>query len=166
MCSSSSDPSSASVPSETTSTSAAPAEAVAADGIGVGAVVAAAAVDVDDLPAEPEEVDDPLARFAIAAAQQQAAERGEEDDGVDMSFINRALAESRRMRGETSKSQQKRTEQMAALCARHGEQSAQVMAAAMAEHAAEVLVPPQATGVPEGESTELTASEAEAAPLA
>ena len=85
-----------------------------------------------------------MARFAVAAARQQAAERGEDEDaGVDMSFINRALAESRRMRAAANKDQLKRKEQLAQLCARHGESSAQYMADAMQEHAAEVLTEQQ-----------------------
>ena len=105
---------------------------------------AAPFADDDDVAGAGEEGDDPMARFAVAAARQQAAERGEDEDaGVDMSFINRALAESRRMRAAANKDQLKRKEQLAQLCARHGESSAQYMADAMQEHAAEVLTEQQ-----------------------
>lgn len=83
---------------------------------------------------------DPLDHFAVAAVQQQAAERG--DDEVDMSFVTRALAESRRMRGEADLSVKKREDLAADLRAHLGHHSTQVMQAAMAEHAAEVFVQP------------------------
>ena len=74
---------------------------------------------------------------------------GDEGDGgaVDEGFIARALAESRRMRGEASLSHQKRADNAARLAARHGQRGAGAMAAAMAEHAAEVLSPEAAAAV-------------------
>ena len=144
----------------------------AADAIDVAAVVAAGANEenvavaepaVDDAAAaarqdEAQVEEDPLARFAVAAAQRQAVERGDDaEDGVDMAFVTRALAESRRMRDAATKDQKKRADQLAQLCARHGEQSAQLMAQAMAEHAAEVLTPQQAALV--------AAEQAEAMPI-
>jgi hypothetical protein len=100
----------------------------------------------DDAPAVP--AVDPLAAFAIDAARRQAAERlaagtaEEGDDGeVDEGFIQRALAESKRMRGEAQKDYKKRADLAARIAATHGEQGADLLAAAMAEHAAEVLSP-------------------------
>lgn len=108
--------------------------------------------------------EDPLARFAIAAARQQAAERGEEEaEGVDMAFITRALAESRRMRGAAAKDQKKRADNMASMVARHGEQSAAYVQAAMAEHAAEVLTPQAQALVASAEAQ--AEEEAAAAPM-
>lgn len=91
----------------------------------------------------PEEMGDPLDEFAVAAARRQAAERDEEgvDEGVNEAFIQRALAESRRMRGEASLSLKKRADLAAKLAAQHGESGVSFMAAAMAEHASEVLAP-------------------------
>ena len=87
---------------------------------------------------------DPLENFAVNLARQQAAERGEEEDeGVDEAFIARALAESRRMRQETGKSNQKRAANMAAVANRHGAGGLSAIQAAMQEHAAEVLSPQQ-----------------------
>ena len=87
---------------------------------------------------------DPLENFAVNLARQQAAERGEEEDeGVDEAFIARALAESRRMRQETGKSNQKRAANMAAVADRHGAGGLSAIQAAMQEHAAEVLSPQQ-----------------------
>ena len=80
---------------------------------------------------------DPLENFAVNLARQQAAERGEEEDeGVDEAFIARALAESRRMRQETGKSNQKRAANMAAVADRHGAGGLSAIQAAMQEHAA------------------------------
>ena len=101
-------------------------------------------VDADDElldVAAPE--DDPLANFAVNAARQQATERGEDENDVDMGFITRALAESRRMRSEASISHKKRADLAASIAARHGEHSLQYMADARAEHAAEVLTAQQ-----------------------
>ena len=111
----------------------------------------AVAVGVSDEPTA-QEGEDGLEAFALEAARRQAEARGDDDDGVEegaqSGFIARALAESRRMRGEASLSHQKRAELAASIAARHGEQSRQVMADAMAEHAAEVL--------PDAESVEAT----------
>jgi len=112
--------------------------------------IAPVAVDVSE-PTAPEG-EDGLEAFALEAARRQAEARGDDDDGVDEAaqsgFIARALAESRRMRGEASLSHQKRAELAASIAARHGEHSRQVMADAMAEHAAEAL--------PDAESAEAT----------
>ena len=93
----------------------------------------------------------------------------EYDEGeVDMGFINRALAESRRMRGEASQSHRKRADLAAATVARYGERSTQVMADAMAEHAAEVLSPEHqaALGMEPAEATgDTTMAEANASAL-
>ena len=62
---------------------------------------------------------------------------------MDEAFIARALAESRRMRQETGKSNQKRAANMAAVADRHGAGGLSAIQAAMQEHAAEVLSPQQ-----------------------
>ena len=106
-----------------------------------GADEAAAAADgpVDDAAA------DPLEAFAVDAARRQAVERGEDEADVDEAFIARALGESRRMRQETGKSNQKRAANFAAIAGRHGEEGLSAIQAAMQEHAAEVLAPEQAS---------------------
>ena len=98
---------------------------------------------------------DPLEHFAIDLARRQAVERGEEEADVDEAFIARALAESRRMRAETGKSQQKRAANFASVAGRHGEHGMHALHQAMEEHAAEVLTPDQraATGVGEERPT-------------
>lgn len=102
-----------------------------------------AAGAVDTTADEPEAAADPLAAFAVEAARRQAVERGEEEASVDEAFIARALGESARMRNETGKSNQKRAANLAAVAGRHGEQGLSAIQAAMAEHAAEVLAPPE-----------------------
>ena len=101
---------------------------------------------------------DMLEAFVLQAARSQAAQRdaeGVEEDPVDPavqeSFITRALAESRRMRGEASLSQKKRAELSASIAARHGEQSVQVLADAMVEHAEEALNPQEAEATGQAE---------------
>lgn len=95
----------------------------------------------DDVEEEEPPID-PLGEFAANLARQQAVERGE-DDEVDESFIARALAESRRMRGEAAQSNTKRAALSAELASRHGEHGLRTIEAAMVEHAAEVLTPQQ-----------------------
>ena len=111
-------------------------------------------VPVDDAAdaADEDEAADPMAEFAVGLARQQAVERGEEEDSVDESFIARALAESRRMRQETGKSNQKRAANFGSIGQRYGEQGLSSMQEAMREHAAEVLSPEQtlATGLETG----------------
>lgn len=103
----------------------------------------------DESADEPLPADDSLAAFAVEAARQQAAQRGEGDDAVDEAFIARALATSQRMRQEALKSQQKRAANLAAVAAQHGDIGLVTMQQAMQEHAAEVLTPNQiaATGL-------------------
>ena len=96
-----------------------------------------------------ESSEDPLAEFAVDAARRQAVERGDDPEDVDEAFINRALAESLRMRKETGKSNQKRAANFATISTRHGEQGLASFHQAMEEHAAEMLTPQQlvATGL-------------------
>mmetsp|Transcript_76043 Transcript_76043/g.150672 ORF Transcript_76043/g.150672 Transcript_76043/m.150672 type:complete len:142 (-) Transcript_76043:132-557(-) len=109
---------------------------------------------------------DALEQFVLQAARSQAAERMEEDEDdtvdaeVQESFIARALAESRRMRGEASQSQKKRAELTASIAARHGQQSVQVLADAMVEHAAEALHPQEAEATGQGEVESMVESQA------
>ena len=98
-----------------------------------------AAADAEDAVA------DPMAAWAVGLARQQAVERGEEEASVDESFIARALAESRRMRQETGKSNQKRAANFGTIGQRYGEAGLSAIQAAMQEHAAEVLSPAQAS---------------------
>ena len=99
---------------------------------------------------------DPLDAFVAESLDRQAAERGEPVTEVDETFVARALAESRRMRQETGKSNQKRAANFAAIAGRHGDAGLTALQAAMQEHAAEVLSPAQAaaTGLA-GETSDL-----------
>ena len=98
------------------------------------AAAAAAAEDATPL--------DPLAAFAVGLAHQQAEARGETGD-VDEAFLARALAESRRMRGEATNSQGKRAALAAQIAANHGETGLSSIQAAMKEHQQEVLTQQQ-----------------------
>ena len=111
-------------------------------GAPVDEVMEGEATDSSDEPPE-----DGLAAFAADAARRQAVERGEEASDVDEAFINRALAESRRMRGEAMQSQEKRAALAAQVASHHGERGLDQIQNAMREHAAEVLTQQQAEAV-------------------
>ena len=100
----------------------------------------------DDAPPPPPPTE-PLENFMVEAARAQAVERGEEADDVDEAFINRALAESRRMRSEANSSNAKRAANFASIASRHGTEGVSAIQQAMLEHAAEVLLPEQQTAV-------------------
>lgn len=98
---------------------------------------------------------DPLAAFAVGLARQQAEERGDEGE-IDENFVSRALAESRRMRGEATQSHGKRAALAASIAASHGEGGVSAIQAAMREHAAEVLSQQQQATLAAAEATAAT----------
>ena len=77
---------------------------------------------------------DGLAQFAIGMVEQQAAERGEEVTEVDMSFVQRALAESTRMRRETQNSDAKRAALWEGISSSQGPAAVDTLQQAMSEH--------------------------------
>jgi hypothetical protein len=95
-----------------------------------------------DPPAAPPPVaetnEDGLANFALGEVQRQAAERGEEVTEVDVSFVQRALAESQRMRREKQSSDAKRAALWEGIEQRQGMGAVNGLQSAMSEHRTEV----------------------------
>ena len=81
--------------------------------------------------------EDGLAQFALGEVERQAAERGEQVTEVDMSFVQRALAESNRMRRETENSDAKRAAMWESIAAAQGPDGVAHLQSAMCEHKVE-----------------------------
>jgi len=98
----------------------------------------------EDQPSEPPAAPPPadgndgLANFALGEVQRQAAERGEEVTEVDVSFVQRALAESQRMRREKQSSDAKRAALWEGIEQRQGMSAVDGLQSAMSEHRTEV----------------------------
>ena len=88
--------------------------------------------------ADTAEPNDGLANFALGEVQRQAAERGEEVTEVDVSFVQRALAESQRMRREKANSDAKRSALWEGIETRQGLDVVHGLQDAMREHRGEV----------------------------